>query len=154
MKIKNIKIKLKRVKVFRNFVVGFKHKIVSLILLIRGEKTLDFIIDVISNHNTNYVITYGTLLGFVRDGRIIRYDYDLDVGLLFEDYPKLIHSVRNLSNFLKPSCKIINSDFITDGVISLKYYGVKIDLGIYLYNDVDNAFKPLGNHFGNNIFGS
>jgi phosphorylcholine metabolism protein LicD len=45
--------------------------------------------------NTNWWLDFGTLLGFYRDGKIIDWDSDLDVGILHEDFYKNKQEIEN-----------------------------------------------------------
>jgi hypothetical protein len=53
-------------------------------------KHLCFISDLLEQHKIKYWIAYGTLLGSIRQNDIIPYDYDFDLGILYEDYPKVL----------------------------------------------------------------
>lgn len=52
-------------------------------------KMLDAFIDACKKYNLRYSLAYGTLLGAVRDGGLIPWDYDVDVWMPFEDYRRL-----------------------------------------------------------------
>ena len=41
------------------------------------------------NNDINYCILFGTLLGSVREGKIIRWDDDIDIGMFPKDLEKL-----------------------------------------------------------------
>lgn len=46
--------------------------------------------DILNAHGIDYWCDFGTLLGYYRDGDIIRTDYDVDLCLLVEERPKLM----------------------------------------------------------------
>ena len=50
---------------------------------------LDEFIDVCNKYNLRYCLAYGTLLGAIREGGLLPWDYDVDVWMPFEDYKKL-----------------------------------------------------------------
>lgn len=45
---------------------------------------------VLNELNVTYWLEWGTLLGAVRNGKIIPWDYDIDIGILVEDIDKII----------------------------------------------------------------
>lgn len=62
-----------------------EYKYIHKILLENLEKT----IKIFEKHNINYWATFGTLLGSVRDNKIIDYDDDIDLTMLESDFNKL-----------------------------------------------------------------
>lgn len=55
-----------------------------------GKELLFFVDDILKSENIPYWLNYGTLLGAYRDHAFIPHDYDLDIGLFWEDYEKII----------------------------------------------------------------
>jgi hypothetical protein len=51
---------------------------------------LTYTSNLLTKHNINHWIVYGTLLGAVRENNIIKHDYDFDLGILIEDYLKIL----------------------------------------------------------------
>lgn len=49
-------------------------------------------------HELNYFLDYGTLLGAVRDGKLIPWDYDIDISMPRDDYNTLLKIGENMSN--------------------------------------------------------
>jgi phosphorylcholine metabolism protein LicD len=53
------------------------------------KEMLFFFDDLAKKLDMKYFLDFGTLLGCVRDGKIIPYDTDIDISMLFEDHDKL-----------------------------------------------------------------
>ena len=51
---------------------------------------LKFISGYLTQNNIKHWLMYGTLLGAVRQNDIIPYDYDFDLGIMYEDYEKVL----------------------------------------------------------------
>lgn len=74
--------KLRSVKFLRLIVVRFKQIKRSFFLHFKGYQLLDEIIAIIIYNNMNYHLSYGTLLGFIRDNGFIIHDYDIDLVII------------------------------------------------------------------------
>ena len=57
-------------------------------------KMLDFINKICVKNNINYTLIGGSLIGAVRHKGIIPWDDDIDIGLLHDDYVKLLELLR------------------------------------------------------------
>jgi len=57
------------------------------------ENFFDFI-DLLNNHNIEYWLTSGNLLGIVREGKFLSHDVDIDIGLWAKDYDKIKKIIR------------------------------------------------------------
>jgi hypothetical protein len=53
-------------------------------------KHMVYLTNLLSSYKIKFWISYGTLLGAIRQKNIIDYDYDFDLGILYEDYPKVL----------------------------------------------------------------
>lgn len=53
------------------------------------DEQLKFIIEQLEKHEINYWVDSGTLLGLVRDGKLIEGDSDIDVGIFDKDTEKM-----------------------------------------------------------------
>lgn len=90
-----------------------------------------------------YFLIHGSLLGAIRNGKFVKYDDDIDVALLREDYETLINN-RHLfnqnhffqcnkteKNFYLNFAKIINlsTTYVVEGTEKLKlHHGIYIDV--------------------------
>ena len=61
-------------------------------------KMLDFINKICVKNNINYTLIGGSLIGAVRHKGIIPWDDDIDIGLLHDDYVKLLELLRKNEN--------------------------------------------------------
>ena len=60
------------------------------------DKTLLQVVQILNKHKINYWICHGTLLGLVRDKKIISNTSDIDIGIWKNDYDK-----KNISSIRK-----------------------------------------------------
>lgn len=51
---------------------------------------LPYVAKLLEEHNIKYWLDWGTLLGAVRNGRMIPWDYDIDLGMFHDDAQRLI----------------------------------------------------------------
>src|SRR5260221_3266175 len=54
------------------------------------RRCLREVCDILNRGGVDYWCDYGTLLGYYRDGDVIRTDYDIDLCLLLSEKPKVI----------------------------------------------------------------
>ena len=52
-------------------------------------KNLEKLIPIFEKHKIRYWITFGTLLGSIREGEIIKHDDDIDLGVFEEDFLRI-----------------------------------------------------------------
>ena len=62
------------------------------------KKMLSWLDAFLGEHGIKYTIMSGTMLGAVRHGGFIPWDDDIDIGLLRNDYEKLIRVAKNFKN--------------------------------------------------------
>jgi phosphorylcholine metabolism protein LicD len=67
---------------------------------------VSIIYEAAQNSGTSPFLFYGTLLGHVREKDFICYDFDVDVGILREDYDKLLQQLRRLVDTKYTSFKL------------------------------------------------
>jgi LicD family len=80
----------------------------GMILRLYGPKFLETVVDAAKALDMRLFLTYGTLLGHRRDGGFIKHDWDIDLGILKDDIPKmamLIKAVERRGYFLARESK-------------------------------------------------
>lgn len=84
----------------------------------------------LSNHEISYWLEYGSLLGAIREKKIISHDYDIDIGLLQSEW--------NIN--IRKQLKLINFDLVRE----IKIDGIVYEES-YQYNQilVDFFYCPL-----------
>ncbi len=70
-------------------------------------KHLCYINDILEEKKIKHWIVYGTLLGSVRQKGIIKYDYDFDLGVFYEDCQKIL----NLNEIIKVDSYLLEKGF-------------------------------------------
>ncbi len=87
------------------------------------------VIDILKEHKINYWICHGTLLGIIRDKKLISWDHDIDIGVLEnKKYRKLLPIIFKQKGF-----KEIKKTFLkNDGMLKfIKNGGREIDINFY-----------------------
>lgn len=105
-------------------------------------KHLKYITTIMEKHNIKYWITYGTLLGAVRENNIIKYDYDFDIGANIED----IDNILALNEYIKKDGYSIdkaymlhNNKSIWKVSLHVNYKGKQMG-DIYLYKKFNDGY--------------
>ena len=105
---------------------------------LEGLKTLKEVLD---NENIPYWVDYGTLLGCIREQDLISIDWDIDIGVYYEDWKgSTVKALKN-ANF-KITCIHTCSSFIakkylrpeeagSHSMCCMTYKGLIVDIGIY-----------------------
>ena len=65
-------------KYFNNYQLSKKTKVYILML--------HYLYNIFENLGIRFFLSSGTLLGFYREGKIIDYDYDIDIGIYSDDF--------------------------------------------------------------------
>ena len=113
------------------------------ILLENLEKT----IKVFEKHNIQYWAISGTLLGSIREGKIIEHDDDIDLGLFKDDFLKLQNNENNIQNDLNEvglHLLISGNSLLHNKIVSKRedynYNINKIFIDIMSFEEKDNKF--------------
>lgn len=108
---------------------------------------LKYIDDICSKNNIHYSLIGGSLIGAIRHGGMIPWDDDIDIGLLYEDYQKLIKILKkDDSNYLLLDDQSCNKYYTTHAKLVSKRthliekdyeeideLGVFVDIFVYMY---------------------
>jgi lipopolysaccharide cholinephosphotransferase len=103
-------------------------------------------IKIFEKHNIKYWADGGTLLGSIRDNKIIDYDDDIDIGLLGEDFIRLMNNENNiLEDFDKMNLHLTKYEDSKLGIIKIltksnDYKKDKIFIDIMSYEIVNNKY--------------
>ena len=75
---------------------------------------------------------YGTLLGAIRDGRVICYDYDLDFGVLGADFARVVAAARGFVRaHPQYRLKVYDLPFVRQAVLVHRATGLNADVSTY-----------------------
>lgn len=105
------------------------------------KNALKYLAKVTDELNINGVTAFadfGTLLGLVREGRILKHDRDVDVGVLCTS-PDIFDRIDSI--FMKMGFRM-SHEFTTDGEVRERSYtrdGVKIDIQYYFADEEDSS---------------
>lgn len=72
-----------------------------------AESCLQELVELFNENNINYYLDYGTLLGIVRDGRLIEWDDDIDFKILSSDVNQVQKLMDEYSNLLSVKNDVI-----------------------------------------------
>ena len=89
----------------------------------------------------DFYLLFGTLLGIYRDGDLIEYDEDIDVGIMPGQEDKLLIAIKLL---LDAGFEIIRNT-AEDDLITIIRRDEYIDIAILKYDDTCNTFKYQNN---------
>jgi hypothetical protein len=90
--------------------------------------------EIFEKHSDRYWLDFGTLLGFVREGKIIQGDDDLDFGVIWT------HGTE-LRELLKKEDVYINKRLVVNGEIAFEKYNYRGFLfDVFYYRVIDDAF--------------
>ena len=99
---------------------------------------LGYISGILSKYNIKYWLSYGTLLGAIRQHDIIPYDYDFDLGANIDDVDKILDLNHIVGYDGYEFKKLYMGDIWR---VSLKVFYKGVEMGdIYLYKKFDDGF--------------
>ena len=144
--------------------INYNEKIIDLeeqkeILL----QILKYIDDICRKNDIKYTLVGGSLIGAIRHKGIIPWDDDIDIGLLPDEYDKLINCLKNdnksyyklldlnsESTYWYPFAKLVDTRTICNEIYTkkIKNYGIYVDIFKYNYipdekNKIDIYYSTL-----------
>jgi len=86
--------------------ISFLHKLISSYLhktqkplegkiLKKTLKLTDRVVDFLDKNNVDYWLESGTLLGVIREGRLLPWDHDVDITIRMEDLPRILNQLKS-----------------------------------------------------------
>ncbi len=106
-----------------------------------GEKTVHLLQEILTDCKVKFFFDMGTLLGIIREGHLLSYDFDIDVAV-YVNYDKSVENLRD--SLVKKGCKhsmrLENSEI---GVIEDTFVlnDIKFDVSYYfIENDIDVCY--------------
>ena len=101
------------------------------------DKNLKIIINILQENKIKYWVCHGTLLGIIRDKKLIPWDHDIDIGVIENKiYRKLLPIILKKNGF-----KEIKKTFLEDdGMMKfVKKGGREVDINFYQINKNDKT---------------
>lgn len=112
---------------------------------------LSFISDLLTENQIKHWISYGTLLGCIRDKNIIPYDYDFDLGVIYQDVEKILNlnhttKIKESKYFLEKGFGVVYntsntkmSEYKWRVSIKVKYNDLPVG-DLYVYLECEDGF--------------
>ncbi len=127
--------------VYRPWIAKAQHKSQNKVFLREGDNVLGAATDVLKSIGVFHWLEFGTLLGVIRDGKLIAHDTDIDFGVFLED-----QSPRIAAAFAEAGFNQVHRFEIEDGTYGLEesyeMNGVSVDL-FYFTKTEDGMYCHL-----------
>ena len=105
------------------------------------REVLDLLLDFLDNNNIKAFPCSGTLLGLYRDGKLMDYDKDADIGIIVNNNDDIINIIKVISASDKFSCNKISELDLTKKVLNIgvnhKEKGAATDIFFFHKNYYD-----------------
>lgn len=101
-----------------------------------GEQEISVITDRLKALGADVFADYGTLLGLVRDGHIIQWDYDIDFGIHINSF----FTWRDLEEAMKNLGYVKNHQFYFNGIITEQNYSKgKLFIDFFMHSETNRG---------------
>lgn len=133
-KIKSLLYRLGIYNLVRKIVIKIYYPYKSYQIRKEAQEILTRVRSVLEEHSEDYWLDYGTLLGFAREGKIIKGDLDLDFGTM-------VSLGKDMKDFFEKEQIFLVQRTLVDGTITMEQYRYKnIDFDIFYYRKVGSKF--------------
>ena len=121
--------------IYTKFYVEYLQKKVNKNFLNHGVEVLSKFDMLMKEYNINYSLTFGTLLGAIREKGFIKHDFDIDIAVWYDTDYQIIENIL-LQNGFKLQRRIVVDNGISGREETYIYQNISIDLFyFYPYND-------------------
>jgi phosphorylcholine metabolism protein LicD len=101
------------------------------------EKLFHIVADIAEKYNIKIFLQFGTLLGQQRNNNLICYDYDVDVGILSNDFNILSRELKKKVN--SDIYSVVVTDFFLSRKIEIIHIKSHITIDIISYKEIENG---------------
>ena len=123
----------------------------------RGIETIQMVESALSKSGLEYFATCGTLLGLIRENRLLRNDYDMDYGVLIREdktWSQLENTLKGIG-FSKIRCftlndKVTEQSYANDKGMTIDFFGHFIEdeeLCFYSFDKIDGEQYPADDNW-------
>jgi len=67
-------------------------------MITKIDEQLNWIIEILEKNKVEYVVDSGTLLGIIREGKLIKWDKDIDIIIFDKDIKKMSYALEEVKN--------------------------------------------------------
>ena len=117
-----------------------------------GVNTLHYLQDLLQNGEYEFFFDMGTLLGIIRDGRLLKHDIDVDIAVYVESEEQKVavrdmivsHGNSILYSYSVDSLGVVEESYIHDGIkFDISYYSRNDDIDVcyLMYSDPDKVYE-------------
>ncbi len=129
---------LKQIHLY-NFMKKIKENYKKEIFKRKAPNILLLLVDILEKNEIYYWIEYGTLLGVIRENKIIEHDYDIDIGMLESKIDKVKLEKILKKNGFKKFGEISLNGKVTEN--KYRYKKLKIGIDFYFFSEEKNKIK-------------
>lgn len=123
-------------KIYARLANEKQKKVIRETLQLNGQATMSTVQKVLEGTGARFFFDMGTLLGIIREGRLLSHDLDMDIALYIND----MESIERLRGALRSKGAFLRYSYSVDGIGTVEdsfvMNGVKFDINYYV-NDGD-----------------